>query len=278
MQRDGFYGNGLGGYSLMDAPGPSTYGTPALRAPQGYHQDVTCYDNNTSIHTQTPTQVQAQTIPQGQEDENVQSSPPSNRQPVVPTSSGGDANRAQLDLPPVVGSTIQYLNKPLKYRPIPDDVEEVRQKLFHLEQDVLLDSQQIADYWLHMNNVWQRSTKPSLEENGVVVEMLECRNRRRVKLVGKDRQSAGTRNRGNKDDLLGDIEPCKLRVRVQSYTKHVEGLSEPCRIGFMSCNCIPEWAYICRTNATKEKNYVHQHEVRSTSRDRPPSSSLWCDR
>ncbi|KAF2215973.1 hypothetical protein CERZMDRAFT_104971 [Cercospora zeae-maydis SCOH1-5] len=180
----------------------------------------------------------------------------------VPPLGLNNTNRKLLDFPPVVGSVIQYSNKHLPYRPFPDDVDEIRNKLFHLEQDVLLDSQQISDYWPHMSNVWQRDTAPAKRANGVVMEIWHCRNQRRVER--RDKAAEGTavrRRRKKKDDMLTDPHQCKLRIRLQFYTNHAEGLAEPCGIGFMECKCIPEWAYITRTPRTKKAGYRHEHDL-----------------
>ncbi|KAF7188650.1 hypothetical protein HII31_10312 [Pseudocercospora fuligena] len=206
------------------------------------------------------------------EQEQQPSGPSSARKagPAKPIALGTDpTNRKLLDLPPVVGSTIQFPNKHLKYRPIPHDLDAVRDKLFRFDKELLLDSQQICDYWLHMTNVYQRSTKPERNHNDTVTEVWECRNRRRVKIIAnppKESQGRGQRNKNTKDDILGDVAQCKLRIRFISYTKHHESCpwskDQPgAPPGFMSCKCIPEWVHMERTEKTKEYEHQHEHDI-----------------
>ncbi|KAM3425046.1 hypothetical protein BST61_g7014 [Cercospora zeina] len=243
MAHDASYRVGLGGFPPIDVPSPVN-GLPASRAPHSLEAGMNAFDAAPNE------QRDAQTEPSQQ--------PPPN----VPPLGINNTNRKLLDFPPVVGSVIQYSNKPLPYRPFPDDVDAIRNKLFHLEKDVLLNSQQIADYWPHMSNVWQRDTAPAQRANGVVMEIWHCRNQRRVER--RDKGAEGTavrRRRKKKDDMLTDPHQCKLRIRLQFYTKHAEGLAEPCSIGFMECKCIPEWVYITRTPRTKKAGYRHEHDL-----------------
>lgn len=186
----------------------------------------------------------------------------------------------QLNMPPVVGSMMHYANKHLKYRPFPPDVMAVRQKLFKMEEPFLLDSQQIADYWTHMSNVWMRSTRPSPERNGTVVEVWECRIRRRVERKGNKYHQRtggnGVRNRPSKDNLLGDADACTPRIRVVSYTKHAENQKEPCTPGFLSCPCIPEWVYFERSIGTKNKDLKHTHDLDMCDRYKRTDAVMYC--
>ncbi|PIB02784.1 hypothetical protein CB0940_11691 [Cercospora beticola] len=242
MAPDASYRIGLGGFPPIDAPSPSN-GFP--HTPHSIQEGMNSFN----------------AAPANQQDD--QNEAPPQPAPKVPPLGVNNTNRKLLDFPPVVGSIIQYSNKPLPYRPFPDDVEEIREKLFHLEKDVLLNSQQISDYWPHMSNIWQRDTAPVKRANGVVMEIWHCRNQRRVER--RDRGAEGNavqRRRKKKDDMLTDPHQCKLRIRLQFYSKHVEGMPEPCGIGFLECKCIPEWAYITRTPRTKSAGYRHEHNIR----------------
>ncbi|KAI5358189.1 hypothetical protein Slin15195_G065160 [Septoria linicola] len=80
---------------------------------------------------------------------------------------------------------------------------------------VLLNSQQISDYWPHLTNIWIRSTKPSLEDNGVVTEIYECRNRRRMEREGTDRGGTGSNYKGTY------LTPEQVAARLQEQSNEL---------------------------------------------------------
>lgn len=170
-------------------------------------------------------------------------------------------NRKLLNLPPVVGSCLQYLNKSVPYRPFPPDVDVIRKKVFLMENPLLLDSQQIADYWPHVSNLYMRSSRPSTHVNGIVSEAWECRIRRRVTMKGKDKSGTGIRQRQSKDEMLGDVGECKVRLILTSYTKHVESQEACGGPGFGNCHCLAEWLYVARTNHTADIREHHTHSL-----------------
>lgn len=187
---------------------------------------------------------------------------PKQRAQTRPADGEDNTNRKLLNLPPVVGSCLQYANKSLPYRPFPADVDDVRKKVFLCEKPLLLDSQQIADYWPHVSNLYMRSSRPSTNDNGTVSEAWECRIRRRVTMKGKDKTGGqGLRQRQSKDELLGDVDLCKIRVNLVSYTKHVESQEACGGPGFGNCHCIAEWLYIERTSHIIEGNVQHTHSL-----------------
>lgn len=198
--------------------------------------------------------------PEHQQNENGETRP--NSRPQARTAGGEDAtNRKLFNMPPVVGSFLQYANKTLPYRPFPKDLDEVRKKIFLLEQPVLLDSQQIADYWPHVSNLYMRSSRPAENNNGTVIEAWECRIRRRVTMKGKHGQGQGIRQRQSKDQLLENIDECKVRLNLLSYTKHVESQEACGGPGFGNCQCIADWLYMERTIHTRDERAQHTHPL-----------------
>lgn len=181
--------------------------------------------------------------------------------PARPADGEDNTNRRLLNLPRVVGSYLQYPNKYLLYRPFPSDVDEVRKKLFLVERPMLLDSQQIADYWPHISNFYMRSSRPSTNDNGTVSEAWECRIRRRVTMKSRDKIDQGTRQRHRKDELLGDVKECRARLNMISFTKHVDsagGCGEP---GLGNCLCVPEWLHVQPTDRAIIENLQHTHDI-----------------
>ncbi|SMR51908.1 unnamed protein product [Zymoseptoria tritici ST99CH_3D1] len=167
-----------------------------------------------------------------------------------------------LGMPPVVGSNVQFANKTLKYRPFPPNLNAVRQKLYLVERPILLDSQAIADYWPHMSNVWLKSSSSARNENGCVTEAWECRVRRRVATKGEASVGKGLRQRNSKDRLIDDVDECKMRIRLVTYTKHSETSTDPecAKPGFGRCKCVPEWLHISRTRQA-HGDIQHTHEI-----------------
>ncbi|KAK4540144.1 hypothetical protein LTR36_009730 [Oleoguttula mirabilis] len=166
--------------------------------------------------------------------------------------------RQMHSLPATIGSYLHYSNKRLRYTAIPDNIDEIRDKLYVLEKAVFLTSQQIADYWPHMTNIWMRSVKHDTDDFGVTHESWECRHRRRV--IGKARPSGGqgTRHRLSKRQMLENEDACSMRIRVTYYIKHAD-TEEDHTVGFGNCKCIPEWVYMQRT--AKSRFEQHNHDI-----------------
>jgi hypothetical protein len=71
-----------------------------------------------------------------------------------------DANRRYLvNLPQVVDGCQEWSNMRTKHNPIPEALDEIREKLFKLEKLLLLNSQQYADCWPHISNIWARGVR-----------------------------------------------------------------------------------------------------------------------
>jgi len=88
---------------------------------------------------------------------------------------------AQWRTPQIVGSYVMFPNKQLKYHPVPPDLDQVREKLFKMDESVLLkNSQEVADYVPHITNYWRRVVqKVEVDENtGVQHEHWYCRSTR----------------------------------------------------------------------------------------------------
>ncbi len=143
-----------------------------------------------------------------------------------------------------------------KYRGIPDDLDAMREKLYHIREPMLLNSQQFADYWYFMSNILVRDIAPVTQTNGTVVEIWECRNCRRAAKMKGD-EGTGKRKRETKRHLLETQEPCKFRFRTLYYIKHADTNEDHQFLG--SCWCLPEWVHIQRTDRCEE----HNHSLKS---------------
>lgn len=157
-----------------------------------------------------------------------------------------------------IGSYIHYSNKIVRYNAIVDDLDEIREKLFLVEKPILLNSQQIADYWPHMTNIWMRSQSRDTDEHGVTEEAWECRHRRRIKGVKIPRTSKGDRHRLSKRHMIEKADACRMRIRLTHYTKHAD-TKENHKTGFGACKCIPEWMHLRRTD--KIADHEHNHDI-----------------
>jgi hypothetical protein len=174
-----------------------------------------------------------------------------------------DPNRKyRLTLPPVVNGFQEWSNMRLKYNPIPDDVDTVREMFFKMENPVLINSQQFADYWPHISNIYSRGVGPSMEANGTQVETWECRNQRRQSRHQRIKEPGGQglRKRERKHHLLEGTEMCKLRFHLVAYIKHADNDDEH-KKGIGNCNCVPTWLYMEKTRLTEE--YSHNHTMES---------------
>lgn len=179
-----------------------------------------------------------------------------------------DPNKKYMqNMPPVIGGYQEWSNMRLKYNPFPEDVDAVREKLFKLEKPVLLTSQQYADYWPHISNMYVRSKAPVIEDNFTAWEDWECRNQRRVTIHNRkdDRYTEGEskRNRESKRHLLEATEPCRIRFRLVMYLKHA-ATEEDHKTGLGSCRCVPEWLYCERT--PRVVGVDHNHTLESMDR------------
>lgn len=174
-----------------------------------------------------------------------------------------DPNRKYLlTLPKVVNGYQKWSNMRLKYNPMPDDVDEVREKLFKLEKPMLLNSQQYADYWPHVSNIYARGVGPTMAKNGTQLETWECRNQRRQSRHQRIKGSSGQgkRKRERKIHLLEGTEMCKLRFRIVAWIRHADS-NEDHKKGLGNCNCVPEWMYIEKMQASA--NLSHNHTLES---------------
>ena len=163
-----------------------------------------------------------------------------------------------LNLPRAVGSYQEWSNKRLKYNAFPEDLDDVREKLFKMEKPILLNSQQFADYWPHVSNFYCRSTAPTFEDNGTQVEIWECRNKSRLSRQKRElpSNSTGKRKRDNKSHLLESTESCPVRFRIVMYIKHAD-TDEPHKAGLGHCRCAPEWMLFERkSHSVGEHNHT----------------------
>ena len=74
-------------------------------------------------------------------------------------------------MPRVIDGYQQWDNMPLPYHPFPANLDNIRDIIFKLEKPLLLNSQQYADYWPHVSNVYARSTGAWRDANGVQIEV-----------------------------------------------------------------------------------------------------------
>ena len=175
-----------------------------------------------------------------------------------------DPNRKYMfNHPPVIGSYAHWSNKRMKYDPVPDGIDAIREKFFLMENPILLNSQQYAYIWPHISNMYSRSNSVTLEPNGTQLEVWECRNQRRQAKHRREHptQGLGKRKREKKNDLLESEEPCKIRFRIVSYVKHANTTDENHKFGLATCNCVPEWVFMERTATVKDSMVAHNHSL-----------------
>lgn len=125
-----------------------------------------------------------------------------------------DTTPALWTMPPIVGTWLMFSNKLVKYRPMPPDVDVVRDKLFKMEEPILLkNSQEVADYVPHITNIWRRAVqKVEVDpKTGVQTEYWYCRTKKAMRTRNCDSQGKGIRNRERKSQTLfggSTSEPC----------------------------------------------------------------------
>lgn len=139
----------------------------------------------------------------------------------VPDGTNGKTNRLHYDshrtealkMGSVTGGYQEWSNMRLKYNPFPSDLDDIRDKVFKLEKPMLFNSQQFADYWGHISNMYVRQKTPIVQANGTIVEIWVCRNTAK-RLQQLEPIGAGVRNKKNKKDVIESKERCKIRFRV----------------------------------------------------------------
>jgi hypothetical protein len=186
-----------------------------------------------------------------------------------------DPNRRYLmNLPRVVDGYQEWSNMRTKYNPIPEDLDEVREKLFKLEKPLLLNSQQYADYWPHVSNIWARGVGPWWDTNGTQLETWECRNQRRQSRHQRIKTPAGQglRKRERKLHLLEGTEMCKVRFRITAHINHAE-TEEDHKKGLGTCNCVPEWMFVERMKASID--LLHNHTLDSLDKYKRTDAMLF---
>jgi hypothetical protein len=110
---------------------------------------------------------------------------------------------AQWTTPPIIGSYVMFPNKKLKYNPVPPDLDQVREKLFKMEDSVLLkNSQELADYLPHVTNFWRRVVQKQEVDpgTGLQYEYWYCRSKKSRKPA--ESVSKGIRNKAGKRVVL----------------------------------------------------------------------------
>jgi len=140
---------------------------------------------------------------------------------------------------------------------IPDNIDDIRQKLFDVKLPILLNSQQIADYWPHTTNVWMRHTKIFPANDGTRVEEWECRHKNRVTKKFETRETSGAWQ--SKRALLreSDSKSCPIRLRMSYFIRHADN-DENHKGGIFRCNCLPERMYLERSAKSGE---AHNHDM-----------------
>ena len=116
-----------------------------------------------------------------------------------------DTTPTQWTMPPIVGSWLMFSNKMVKYRPRPTDIDAVREKLFKMEDSILLkNSQEVADYVPHITNVWRRAVQRVEidEETGLQTEYWHCRTKKAQRLRKDEGTRKGIRNREKKSQVM----------------------------------------------------------------------------
>ncbi|KAK5169321.1 uncharacterized protein LTR77_005296 [Saxophila tyrrhenica] len=178
-----------------------------------------------------------------------------------------ESNRKQnLRMGPVIGDHQEWSNMRLEYHPLPPNIDEVREKLYKLEQPILLNSQQYADYWPHITNVYGRQIQPVEQANGSMLEYWECRNNRKRRLKGRPPpKEPQKRKRTIKTHLLETDKACGMRFRVLYFVKHAN-TDENHSSGLDSCRCVPEWVHLQRTGRVESLNIQHNHSLESMDR------------
>jgi hypothetical protein len=167
-----------------------------------------------------PVRGQRSAIPRSERRKNYKPKPdPSNPRLFRPFALNEAKNTmlAQWTTPPIVGTYVMFPNKQLKYNPVPPDLDQVREKLFKMDESVLLkNSQEVADYLPHITNFWRRvAQKQEFDPGtGLQYEYWHCRSRQSRKQGGS--VSKGIRNKPkNKVVLHGRV------LSIQSSRRHM---------------------------------------------------------
>lgn len=129
-----------------------------------------------------------------------------------------DTTPTQWTMPPIVGSWLMFSNKMVKYRPMPPDIDEVREKLFKMENSILLkNSQEVADYVPHITNVWRRAVQRVEidEDTGLQTEYWHCRTKKAQRVRKDDGTSKGIRNREKKSQVMFRKYDMRLSLPAQ---------------------------------------------------------------
>ena len=116
-----------------------------------------------------------------------------------------DTTPTQWTMPPIVGSWLMFSNKMVKYRPMPIDIDAIREKLFKMEKSILLkNSQEVADYVPHITNIWRRAVQRVEidEDTGLQTEYWHCRTKKAQRVRKDHGTSKGIRNRERKSQVM----------------------------------------------------------------------------
>ncbi len=174
-----------------------------------------------------------------------------------------------IALPPIVGSKQIWSNKQTDYNSFPPDLDAFRELVYALEKPTLLTSQQYADYWPHISNIFNRSLRSTHCPNGTRWEQHSCRHARRVNIRRRPPLPDDQRKRKRKviDLAAEDEKPCAMRFRLVMYINHA-ATPEDHKTCLGSCLCVPDWVHL----EQMPKSEPHNHELDSLDRFRRADS------
>ncbi len=188
----------------------------------------------------------------------------------------GEKKNYGMHIPNVVNYRQAWSNKQLEYHPFPEDLDDIRQKLYDFKHAMLFNCQQFVDYWPHITNLFSRVGPLKHMENGTQWETWRCKNGARAKARERLRVPDAERKRKRTMLPLGleGEQHCPARFKVVMYIKHAD-TDEDHKLGLGSCSCVPDWVrdpfldnIVCRTFAEHYRSQVH---VEPTGRARHES-------
>jgi hypothetical protein len=178
-------------------------------------------------------------IPRSERRKNYKPRPPVSHprlfRPFVPLENE-DTTPTLWTMPPIVGSYLMFSNKLIKYRPMPPDIDLVRDKLFKMEVPILLkNSQEVADYVPHITNVWRRAIQKAEvdPETGVQTEYWHCRTKKAMRTRNVSYPTKGIRQRERKSQTLFrklTSDRCYYETRMLTHRRGTRCLQDagPC--------------------------------------------------
>lgn len=162
--------------------------------------------------------------------------------------------------------------------PLPFYVDEMRDRMFVFSEPMLFNSQQWADYYPHMTNIWTRTKVIRVETHGLDVELWGCRlANKRIRDTDdtddREKLDAPVKKRHKARNLEGS-ELCNMGIRRVYCLKHAD-TDEAHKNGLNACRCTPEWIHVQRTEKSIANDHKHSHTLEVMDRFRRSHALLY---